>query len=99
MGLSEFEVLDRLADVDTGKCRMQDLGGTMYLSQSALSRTVARLESDGLLERAMCPDDRRALFVRLTDAGRARHADARTTHRRVLAERLPTHLADTATAG
>src|SRR5689334_9621103 len=41
--MSEFETLDRLISVDCDKRRMQDLEAVMYLSQSALSRTVARL--------------------------------------------------------
>jgi DNA-binding MarR family transcriptional regulator len=46
------------------------------------------LETDGLVARSMCADDRRGIFVHLTDTGRARHADAVTTHRAVLAENL-----------
>ena len=59
IGLSEFETLDRLVDANCGKYRMSDLAGDIYLSQSALSRAVARLERDGLVKRSMCDDDRR----------------------------------------
>jgi DNA-binding MarR family transcriptional regulator len=86
VGMSEFEVLDRLIDASCEERRMHELAGDMYLSQSALSRTVARLEKHGLVERRMCHDDRRAIFVTLTTAGRERHAAARTTQRAVLAE-------------
>jgi DNA-binding MarR family transcriptional regulator len=86
IGMSEFEVLDRLVDASCDQSRMHDLAGAMYLSQSALSRTVGRLERGGLVERTMCADDRRAIFVKLTAAGRERHARARTTQRTVLAE-------------
>ena len=87
LGMSEFEVLDRLAS-GTAK-RVQELADTTHLSQSALSRTVARLEKDGLVLRAMCQDDRRGVSVCLTPAGEARYEAARPTHRRVLAENLP----------
>jgi DNA-binding MarR family transcriptional regulator len=60
----------------------------VHLSQSALSRVVARLESRGLVVRCMCPDGRRRVFVDLTDDGRSRYGAARPTHRRVLAEVL-----------
>ncbi|RHW26457.1 MarR family transcriptional regulator [Nocardioides immobilis] len=95
IGLSEFEILDRLVDAtdasadsstDQGSYRMSDLTSDIYLSQSALSRAVARLESDGLVHRSMCTDDRRAIFVCLTDAGRKVHAEAKPTHREVLGE-------------
>jgi len=84
IGLSEFEILDRLVDANCGKYRMTDLAQDIYLSQSALSRAVARLEHDGLVTRSMCSDDRRAIFVCLTGDGAMRHRDAVTTHREVL---------------
>jgi DNA-binding MarR family transcriptional regulator len=87
--MSDFETLDRLTTRDCDKRRMQDLAAAMYLSQSALSRTVARLEKGGLVERTHCEDDRRGVFVALTEEGRRRHAEASKTHRQVLAEHLP----------
>ncbi|MEU6039744.1 MarR family transcriptional regulator [Actinomadura sp. NPDC047616] len=88
LSMSEFETLDRLIDTGCDKCRMQELAGDMYLSQSALSRTVARLEKHGLVERAMCDSDRRGVFVKATEEGRQRHAEARKTHLEVLGEHL-----------
>lgn len=84
IGLSEFETLDRVVDANCGKYRMSDLAQDIHLSQSALSRTVARLERDGLVERSMCDDDRRAVFVSLTEKGRRVHEQAVPTHRTVL---------------
>ena len=88
LGVSEFEVLDRLANGDKDQRRMQELADSVHLSQSALSRLVGRLESEGLVTRAICSDDRRGIFACLTDAGRERHAEAAPTHARVLAEQL-----------
>ena len=88
LGMSEFEVLDRLACECGERPRMQDLAPMLHLSQSALSRTVGRLEKDGLVVRAMCPEDRRGISVCLTDEGRERWAEAEPVHRRVLAEQL-----------
>jgi DNA-binding MarR family transcriptional regulator len=87
--LSDFETLDRLTTRECDKRRMQELASAMYLSQSALSRTVARLEKSGLVERSHCEDDRRGVFVELTDAGRRKHTEAGATHLAVLAEHLP----------
>ncbi|WP_067480324.1 MarR family winged helix-turn-helix transcriptional regulator [Nocardia amamiensis] len=86
IGLSEFETLDRLVDANCGDYRMSDLAGDIYLSQSALSRAVARLERDGLVRRTMCAEDRRAVFVCLTDKGREVYEQALPTHRAVLNE-------------
>jgi DNA-binding MarR family transcriptional regulator len=88
LGVSEFEVLERLASADDDRRRVQELAADVHLSQSALSRVVARLERRGLVLRCMCPDDRRGIFVDVTDEGRSRYAAARPTHRRVLAEVL-----------
>lgn len=84
IGLSEFETLDRLVDSQCTSYRMNDLSGDIHLSQSALSRAVDRLERDGLVKRSMCVDDRRGVFVCLTDKGKRLHEQALPTHRDVL---------------
>ena len=87
LGVSEYEVLERLAAA--GKdTRMQELADAVHLSQSALSRVVARLEADGLVSRGMCPEDRRGIMACLTASGRERYEAARPTHRAVRAETL-----------
>ena len=89
LGVSEFEVLERLAGEGFGEQRrMQELGEALHLSQSALSRVVGRLEKDGLAERGMCPHDRRGIYVCITAAGRERHAQARPAQRAALAAAL-----------
>jgi DNA-binding MarR family transcriptional regulator len=88
LGVSEFEVLERLAAGDKDQHRMQELAEAVYLSQSALSRLIGRLEAEGLVTRAICSEDRRGIFACLTDEGRARYEAARPAQRRVLAETL-----------
>ncbi|GAA2210681.1 MarR family transcriptional regulator [Nonomuraea monospora] len=85
LGPSEFEVLDRIVHHDR-KLRIQELCEEVHLSQSALSRVVARLEKAALVTRGVCDSDRRGVFVCITDDGRARHAEALPTQRAVLAE-------------
>ncbi len=79
------------ADGADGKAmfRVQELVHQVHLSQSALSRLIARLEREGLVTRTMCEADRRGVYVRLTEEGRKRHAEAAPTHRAVLTSRLP----------
>lgn len=84
LSASEFEVLQQLEHAEECSLRMATLGENAHLTQSALSRLVSRLETDGLVTRKACENDRRSLFVALTDAGRARYAEARPTQRRVL---------------
>ncbi|MFD7437935.1 MarR family winged helix-turn-helix transcriptional regulator [Streptomyces sp. NPDC059861] len=90
---SDFEVLDVLAagsTADTGSCalRVQEISERVHLSQSALSRLIARLEKDGLLERAMCPEDRRGVRVALTAKGRELHGEVLPVQRAVLTRML-----------
>jgi DNA-binding MarR family transcriptional regulator len=88
IGVHEFEVLENLAAAEDGKRRIQELSEAVSLSQSALSRLVARLEREGLVDRCMCELDRRGIYASLTVAGRERHAQAQPTQRAVLARML-----------
>jgi DNA-binding MarR family transcriptional regulator len=101
LGLSEFELLDRMIEAtdardagDACQFRVQELADQIYLSQSALSRLIARLEREGLVARAMCAADRRGVFVQLTEEGRRRRTEALPTHRAVLSAHLLPHLAN-----
>jgi DNA-binding MarR family transcriptional regulator len=88
LGVSEFEVLERLAGGAKDQHRMQELADAVFLSQSALSRLIGRLESEGLVSRAICSEDRRGIYACLTAEGRSRYEAARPAQRRVLAETL-----------
>ncbi|MEU3280513.1 MarR family winged helix-turn-helix transcriptional regulator [Streptomyces antibioticus] len=89
---SDFEVLDVLAEsgVPGAVCsyRVQEIAERVHLSQSALSRLIARLEKDGLVERGMCAEDRRGVRVALTGKGRALHDDVLPVQRAVLTRML-----------
>ncbi|QOV33795.1 MarR family transcriptional regulator [Streptomyces ferrugineus] len=91
LGASDFEVLDILVSAtpeEGGQCRVQNLAGRVHLSQSALSRLIGRLEKDGLLERSVCAEDRRGVFVTLTRKGRDLHAEVLPLQREALARML-----------
>jgi DNA-binding MarR family transcriptional regulator len=88
LGMSEFEVLERLADEGDCSVRLQEVAEHVHLSQSALSRVMDRLEKAGLVQRGVCENDRRAIYAELTPAGRDRYEAARPTHREVLEREL-----------
>ncbi len=91
LGASDFEVLDILASAtpeEGAQCRVQNLVGRVHLSQSALSRLIGRLEKDGLVERSVCAEDRRGVYVALTRKGRDLHAEVLPLQRAVLARML-----------
>ena len=89
--LSTYDVLVQLAE-NGGRLRLRDLVDKVVLSQPGLSRKVARMEDEGLVERLPDPNDGRGVLVRITRAGRAA---LRTRRRRAhLRHRAGVHLAD-----
>ena len=84
---SDFEVLDVLS-AESCAFRVQEISERVHLSQSALSRLIARLEKDGLVERGMCAEDRRGVRVTLTEKGRTLHGEVLPLQRAVLTKML-----------
>ena len=67
---------------------MTELADRVLLSRSGLTRLVDRLEREGLVERAACPNDARGTHAVLTDAGLVRLRQAAPTHLRGVAEHV-----------
>jgi DNA-binding MarR family transcriptional regulator len=82
----EYEVLEQLGA--SSESRMQDVACAVHLNQSTCSRVVARLEEEGLAVRAMCNNDRRGIYAKITPEGQKRLESAAPTYRRVLADAL-----------
>jgi DNA-binding MarR family transcriptional regulator len=80
LSVSEYGVLDVLARQDGWHMRMTQLSNAVVLSQSATTRLVTRLEDRGLLQRYLCPTDRRGIYTEVTAAGHELLAAARPTH-------------------
>ncbi|MEU9286037.1 MarR family transcriptional regulator [Streptomyces sp. NPDC048275] len=99
LGASDFEVLDVLAEgvASDGGCtyRVQEISDRVHLSQSALSRLIARLEKDGFVTRGMCEEDRRGVRVSLTPKGRELHGEVLPVQRAVLTRMLSAGPVDT----
>lgn len=67
--IGEYEILVCLMEAENHRLRMSDLAVQANHSRSRLTHTVTRMERDGLVIRETCPDDRRGVWARLTDAG------------------------------
>ena len=85
LSINEFDVLLYLHTHPDDDVRVTALLDAVPLSQPALSRLIARLESRGVLARCGVEDDRRAVLVRLTEDGiaiiqRAIEVHARAVH-------------------
>ena len=66
-----FDVLIRLARSPGSELRMSELAAQTSLTPSGLTRSVDRLQEQGLVARRVCPEDRRGSFAVLTPSGRA----------------------------
>ncbi len=64
-----FDVLIRLARTPGSELRMSELAAQTSLTPSGLTRSVDRLQEQGLVVRRVCPEDRRGAFAVLTAAG------------------------------
>lgn len=69
LAINGFEVLHALSETELRRLRLTDLNRRVALSQPALSRLVVRLEEQGLVHRSDDPEDRRGVYVSLTDRG------------------------------
>ncbi|ROO88443.1 MarR family transcriptional regulator [Actinocorallia herbida] len=86
LSLVSFTLLSRLEDRDGS--RVVDLAAHYRLDKSTVSRQVAALERDGLIERRPDPGDHRAQVLHLTAAGRRALAGASARRHELFAERL-----------
>ena len=68
----QLDILDILAVRDNR--RMSDLAVSLHVDPSTVTRTLQRMELNGLAVRAGAPDDGRVVTVHLTDEGRRVHA-------------------------
>ena len=67
--ITDYEILVRLSESENKSIRMSDLATQTLLSRSRLSHQIDRMETAGLVSRAVCPDDRRGQLAVITNAG------------------------------
>ena len=67
--LGWYDVLWTLYRSDGRRLRPHELAREVVVSRSWLSRLSDRLVKDGLVRREECPNDRRGMFLVLTDEG------------------------------
>jgi DNA-binding MarR family transcriptional regulator len=100
--LSWYDVMLHLAEAD-GPLPQRALVERTLTGQSGLSRILARMEVEGLIERVAVESDRRTLLVRLTQLGRERLRRAARTHiagiKRWFGDRLTARQAEAMRAG
>lgn len=94
--LSELDVLLTLQRASEGTLRLNDLASRVLLTKSGITRLIDRLEEARLVERRVCPSDRRGFNAVLTAAGRAAIRRTIGTHLRGVAAAFADHMDDRA---
>jgi DNA-binding MarR family transcriptional regulator len=89
-----YDVLIHLEESPEG-LRMNALAERILYSKSGFTRVVDGMEEAGLVRRVRPADDRRSIFVVLTDEGREAMEQARRHHHRAIEEHFSRHLGDT----
>jgi DNA-binding MarR family transcriptional regulator len=83
--LPRFDLMAQL-EKEPGGLTLGDLSRRMMVSNGNITGLVERLAELGLIERIPHPTDRRAAYVRLTDAGHATFAEMAHEHGEWVAE-------------
>ncbi|HEV2124376.1 MAG TPA: GNAT family N-acetyltransferase, partial [Chloroflexota bacterium] len=92
-GVSGAHALDIL--VRLGPIGLNQLATELFVDKSTASRLVAALEEKGYISRAIDPDDRRAVLLEVTPAGRDLQKRIHDDNLRDVAELLQSFSADT----
>ena len=90
---ARYDVLANL-DAAGGRLRLGDLGASIVLSPSGLSKLLDRMQASDLIRREPDPDDARSTFAVITPRGRALIRKARRTHHELLQRRFGDALDD-----
>ena len=69
ISLAFYETMVRIRRSPAGRLTMGELATQIALSTGGVTRLVDRLEDDGYVARVLCPSDRRATFLELTNDG------------------------------
>src|ERR1035438_6515612 len=95
MPLAWFEVLLQLRREPEGRLKMSQIAEAIVHSTGGTTRLIDRLEDAGLVERQLCPSDRRAIHVAITERGNAKLDSAFDVHLEYLEENLTARLSST----
>lgn len=87
-----FEVLIEVVEAPDERIKMTDLARLTLRSKSGATRLADRLEDAGLVRRESSPEDRRAVYLTLTDNGRALFERVRAPVVEILIERFAAHV-------
>jgi DNA-binding MarR family transcriptional regulator len=89
--LTEYNALRVLSEAPNRQMRMSELAAECQLSLSGMTRTINRLQTQGLVERVRSGEDARGWNAVLTDAGFARLEESWPSHLAAVRRRFLNH--------
>jgi DNA-binding MarR family transcriptional regulator len=90
--LAWFDVLLQLRHSPDGRLKMSEMANAIFHSTGGTTRLIDRLEGAGLVRRENCPQDRRSVYVAITDVGNAKLDEALGVHLSFLDELMGARL-------
>jgi DNA-binding MarR family transcriptional regulator len=92
--LAWFEVLLQLRKSSDGRLKMNEVADAIVHSTGGTTRLIDRLEEAGLVERQDCTNDRRAIYVGITELGNRKLDEALSIHLDYLQDNMASRLSD-----
>jgi DNA-binding MarR family transcriptional regulator len=92
--LAWFDVLLQLRQSDNGRLKMNQIADAIVHSTGGTTRLIDRLEETGYVRRENCANDRRAIWVAITEEGGAKLDEALLVHLHYLDVNVATRLND-----
>lgn len=84
MRTSDFTILEAL--YHKGKQTIREISEAVLINTGSITYVIDKLENNGLLTRSNSPDDRRAVYIEITDKGKEIMDDIFPKHQRVIEE-------------
>ncbi|GLO64776.1 MarR family transcriptional regulator [Oceanobacillus kimchii] len=84
MRTSDFTILEAL--YHKGKQTIREISEAVLINTGSITYVIDKLENNGLLTRSSNPDDRRAVYIEITDKGKEIMDDIFPKHQRVIEE-------------
>lgn len=84
MRTSDFTILEAL--YHKGRQTIREISEAVLINTGSITYVIDKLENKGLLERSNCADDRRVVYIQITNQGKELMDDIFPKHQRVIEE-------------
>lgn len=83
---SDFEILEAL--YHKGRLTVREVSEAVLINTGSITYVIDKLEKRGLIERSNCKDDRRVVYIHITDEGKQLMDEIFPEHQRVIEEMM-----------